>query len=728
MEDLRQEFPDLTQSFVRDVLRSVEGDENQAKIILNRFTNNDDPDEEEIQKKLKELENFLPLGRDVLVLVLKENKWDVEKAIVPLFSLLEEKQKEERRKIFERERLERVADAKKQANVFLKELFATVPENKIQTILDQNDGDVDATTDQLVEFLRKEDERQKKTKEDDRRNTERKQKRDALAIRFCKSEAEVDKILNSVNWDIPKAIQQLLKVEQDQKFQRIAKAYHFRSPEEIRHVLESNNYDENKTMKYLEDKIRQEFETQKLEEEAKKEADRKRLETLRREEELRLDAQRKLDAERKRIELLKEEELKKAAQLQWEAECRREAQRKAEENRKREEENKQREKIAREEQKKKEQQRKIEEEEKQKEDPRVAFMEKSVMINNEIERQVAIARQTEDPRAILKLALENRIRFAPSDVPGYVGNVPLTKVMVDRLKGKLDPVPNQDPPPPAGSILEERSDAIIKLVVTPPQVDFGDMITLEWEHSEMPSVCDWIGLYLDTAESKEYITYEWVTSKKGKITMKAPMIPGNYSFRYFVNKTYVSWGKSNPVKVGPTFQLTPTVVNPTEVKIKVDQLTGHPCPNAWLAMYEPDKDNKSYYTYFYLGSSSELRFKIPKVGVWEFRLFPQKTYYPAETCRVNLNGNDSLSLEVVNNQAIIKYNLMTVDPYCDNVWIGIFNQDETDSRQWRRYKYISESSGSVTAKVMQTPGTYEARLFACKSSKVRCKSNTVTIH
>jgi len=51
MEDLRQEFPDLTQSFVRDVLRSVEGDENQAKIILNRFTNNDDPDEEEIQKK-----------------------------------------------------------------------------------------------------------------------------------------------------------------------------------------------------------------------------------------------------------------------------------------------------------------------------------------------------------------------------------------------------------------------------------------------------------------------------------------------------------------------------------------------------------------------------------------------------------------------------------------------------------------------------------------------------
>jgi len=85
MEDLRQEFPDLTQSFVRDVLRSVEGDENQAKIILNRFTNNDDPDEEEIQKKLKELENFLPLGRDVLVLVLKENKWDVEKAIVPLF-------------------------------------------------------------------------------------------------------------------------------------------------------------------------------------------------------------------------------------------------------------------------------------------------------------------------------------------------------------------------------------------------------------------------------------------------------------------------------------------------------------------------------------------------------------------------------------------------------------------------------------------------------------------
>jgi hypothetical protein len=395
----------------------------------------------------------------------------------------------------------------------------------------------------------------------------------------------------------------------------------------------------------------------------------------------------------------------------------------------REEEHRQREKWAREEQKKKEQQRKIEEQEKQKPDPRDALMERSVMINQEIEQQVTTARQTEDPKALFKQILENRIR---RDLPGFVGKAPLTRVKIDKLHRDpvpiTDPVPNQEPPPPAGSILEERSDTIIKLVVSPPQVDFGDLITLEWEHSEMPSVSDWIGLYFDTAESKEYLTYEWVTAKKGKITMKAPMIPGIYSFRYFVNKTYVSWGKSNPVKVGPTFQLTPTVVSPTEVKIKVDQLSGHPCPNAWLAMYEPEKDNKSYYTYFYLGVSSELRFKIPKVGVWEFRLFPQKTYYPAETCRVNLNGNDSLSLEIVNNQAVIKYNLMTVDPYCDNVWIGIFNQDETDNRQWRRYKYVSESSSTVSVKAMQTPGTYEARLFACKSTNVLCRSNPVTIH
>jgi len=174
--------------------------------------------------------------------------------------------------------------------------------------MDENDGDVDATTDQLVDFLRKEDERQRKAKEEEKQRKEKQQKRDALAIRFSKSEEQVEKILESFNWDIQAAIRHLLKMEQDQKFQRFAKLYHFRRAEEVRHALEINDYDENKTMKYLDDKIEQErAETQKRqrEETERKEAEQRRIEGLIKETE------RKREEEHRKLHLIKEEEQKR---------------------------------------------------------------------------------------------------------------------------------------------------------------------------------------------------------------------------------------------------------------------------------------------------------------------------------------------------------------------------------------------------------------------------------
>jgi len=235
---------------------SVDEDTDQAQQILKRFATSE-PSEEEIKRKLRELENFQNLGHDILIQVLKENRWDVEKAIIPLLALLEEKQKEGRRKKYDEEKQKRITEAKKQANTFLKELFATVPEEQIQKILDENDGDVDTTTEQLFDFLRKEDERQRKEKEEEKQRKEKQTRRDALAIRFGKSEAEVDKILDNLNWDIQAAIKHLLKLEQDAKCQRFCKLYNFRRAEEVRHALEINDYDEPKTMKYIDDKIEQ---------------------------------------------------------------------------------------------------------------------------------------------------------------------------------------------------------------------------------------------------------------------------------------------------------------------------------------------------------------------------------------------------------------------------------------------------------------------------------------
>jgi len=334
MDQLIQEFPDLTHSVLREVYTSVEGDSNQAQIILKQFANNE-PSDQEVMHKLEELENFQVLGREIVLQILKENRWDVEKAIIPLFALLEERQKQERRKKYEDDKLKRADETKRQANVFLKELFATVPEEQIQKIMDENDGDVDATTDVLFDFLRKEDERQRKEKEEEKIRKEKQQKRDALAIRFSKSEDQVDKILEALNWDIQAAIRQLLKMEQDQKFHRFAKLYHFRRPEEIRHALEINDYDETKTMKYLDDKIEQEkaeAQRRQREETERKEAEQRRIEGLIRETE------RKREEEHRKLQLIKEEQQKKEAERRIAEERRLEEQRRIEAERRREEE------------------------------------------------------------------------------------------------------------------------------------------------------------------------------------------------------------------------------------------------------------------------------------------------------------------------------------------------------------------------------------------------------
>lgn len=262
-EELLREYPDLSQSMVRDVFRSVEEDSVQAHQILKRFATNE-PTPEEIQRKLQEVSSFESLGQEQLLKTLRENRWDVEKALIPLFGLLEDKQKEERQKKYEEERNRRAAEARIQANHFLKELFGAVPEEQIQKMLDENDGDVDTTTEQLIELMGKENEKQKEEKEEEKMRKERQQNRDALAIRFSKSEDEVEQILLNLNWNVQAAIKHLLKMEQDQKYNRFAKLYSFRRAEEVRHVLEINDYDETRTMKYLDDKIQQEnYEIQK---------------------------------------------------------------------------------------------------------------------------------------------------------------------------------------------------------------------------------------------------------------------------------------------------------------------------------------------------------------------------------------------------------------------------------------------------------------------------------
>jgi len=94
---------------------------------------------------------------------------------------------------------------------------------------------------------------------------------------------------------------------------------------------------------------------------------------------------------------------------------------------------------------------------------------------------------------------------------------------------------------------------------------------------------------------------------------------------------------------------------------------------------------------------------------------------------VDVSGDAKLSLSLDTTSVILTYSISTLDPSVDKVWFGIFHVEEKNSRYYRRFQYLRDTTGTKTMNVMKTPGTYEARLFAHGSAEVICRSNTVTI-
>ena len=158
--NMEQDIPtELTQSMWADVLKQVGGDKEKAKGLFKGMEEQEN--EKAKERKVRELEaNFPDTPKELIVKVLAENNWDVELAILPLFERVEqqrqaekEHERQEQAKKREAERKARKQQASEQAQSFLQNLFANIPGEKIQALLDQNEGDVDATTEQLLALV-----------------------------------------------------------------------------------------------------------------------------------------------------------------------------------------------------------------------------------------------------------------------------------------------------------------------------------------------------------------------------------------------------------------------------------------------------------------------------------------------------------------------------------------------------------------------------------------------
>jgi len=570
-------FPDLSQSVIETVQKSSKTAEDWLA-TLQQITSCE-PSDSQKELMLLELKDYQQLGREKILGVLKECKWDVEKALIPLFDLMAAN--------------DRAAHQTK-ANELLENLFTGISKDQIQQVLERNDGDVDATAEELMRLATS-------IHPEDRKSREQRDLVAALKLRFpTATEDQVVEALKLSHWFPQDAVQLLLRQKRDEKVQQFKKEFPTLTEQEIRHNLESNDTLTRGVLQVI------------------------------------------CDAKVELVEIPQQ--------------------------------------------------------------PEKDIFKEAQQIAEQVEDHVA----AQDANALARQAIVETLRLEGG--AGYA-----SQILPATSERPHNPIPAEGGMGVAVNSIPLR---------VPKVVPKSGQIKVCFDQKENP-INDWIGMYTENQPDTSYYTWQWVGTT-GEVVFTAPSQCTKVFFRYFLNRSYRACGVSSLVHVGPEFLLTPTIVSPTELTVKVDKLTEGAFPNCWIGFYpHREKNPKSYLTYKYLCDAKELSFAIPKAGSWTLRCFPEKSHDFAAEVVVTVPGTDSLTLSFSpTNDLLIKYSLTTVDPDTDRVWIGIYRTND-DSKNYKRYKFVTDRNGVLEMKGLSQEGAYEARLFACGTYDNLCSSPSV---
>jgi hypothetical protein len=318
---------------------------------------------------------------------------------------------------------------------------------------------------------------------------------------------------------------------------------------------------------------------------------------------------------------------------------------------------------------------------------------------------------------------------------------PLPKQIDEMLGKKPQPIDERDlPAPPVPQqdtkVHEDKPQDGSKytIILTAPHiVDIANPVTVSWEMTQGESTnYDWIGLYSVDQPNKQYLTYQWKNksdTNKGTVTFTAPGYYGTYEFRYFANNSYNHVAMSNRVTIGPKVEIEARL-DETGKKfiVKWNQISGNKYSRAWIGFYEKSQTNHKMYITWEYASAPEISFVAPvKPREYEFRFFTNSYEPVARSNTVRIEGEDRLSASISDGVITVKPHVVSVDPYYDAVWLGIFFTTEGDNRQWRRYKYITDRDTEVKFKAPKTVGEYDVRMFASKTYDSIVKSNSFKI-
>jgi len=257
-KQLKEEFPDITQSTINDII-SATNNVTEAKQMLRNFVEEPKRDQE---NQIKELQKqFYAVPKEVIIQILEKFKYNFEEVIVPLFNEQAEIQKREqvglKKKREQEEKLKREEETKKQCKELMT-IFHNIPKETIQRILDENEGDIQDTTDQLLSIVSQQEELQKKEdvkkreEEAKRKEKERAAKElervknikvDALKEKF--GDMPIDQImisLESSKWDIKDACKKLMAISAEKKKMELKSLFQSFTDIEIQETLQANDW------------------------------------------------------------------------------------------------------------------------------------------------------------------------------------------------------------------------------------------------------------------------------------------------------------------------------------------------------------------------------------------------------------------------------------------------------------------------------------------------------
>jgi hypothetical protein len=300
----------------------------------------------------------------------------------------------------------------------------------------------------------------------------------------------------------------------------------------------------------------------------------------------------------------------------------------------------------------------------------------------------------------------------------------------EEVTRKEDPFQGVD----AKNITADKTKSV-KIVAKTEIADTGVQISVEWEFLAGTSTSyDWIGMFKVGQPNNSYFTYEWrgKQEQKGSVTFVAPSTFGQYEFRYIPYGSYEHAGISNPIQVGPHVEFTAAHDPDTKrLHVKWHQKSGNSYPRAWVGLYrKSETNNRNYIAFEYaIPPYTEASFDAPiKPDEYEFRFFPYGYIDVVRSNTIKIEGSDQVIavMNEDNSRIIAKLSILTVDPYYDSVWIGLYQKGETNNKKLKRYKWTRERFSEISFRA-PTPGDYEFRLFAHKSYSAIASSNTLSV-